>query len=157
EQGNQQALVDLARSEEALQQPPLTLSLLGNALVGNVLEGTGAVEPAEALLRQAWQRHPGDFWTNHHLAEVLYRARLPGWEEALGLYRAAVALRPQSPGAHYNLGNTLNAKGRLEEAIAAYREAIRLKKDYPEAHYNLGNALGDKGRLEEAIAAYREA
>jgi tetratricopeptide (TPR) repeat protein len=70
---------------------------------------------------------------------------------------AAVALRPQSPGARNNLGVALREKGALDEAIAAFREAIRLKNDYVEACSNLGSALKDKGQLDEAIATYQEA
>src|SRR5262249_47842218 len=99
EQANKQALLDLVVSGEALQQPPLTLYVLCN-----FLQVRGAVEQVEALLRQAWQRHQGDFWANEELAFALGDARPPRWEEAIGFSRAAVALRPQSPGAHLGLG-----------------------------------------------------
>src|SRR5262249_37989827 len=123
ERRNLQALVDLSRSEEVFQHPRLALSLLGRAL-----HSIGQFERAEALLRKARQQHPGDFWANHILAQALYNARPPRLDEAIGFYMAAVALRPQSPGAHVNLGNALLDKGRLEEAIAEYQEAIRLKE-----------------------------
>ncbi|HYR84577.1 MAG TPA: tetratricopeptide repeat protein [Terriglobia bacterium] len=59
--------------------------------------------------------------------------------------------------AHYESGNALYERGRMDDAVAAYREALRLKPDYSEAHNNLGAALQALGRREEAIAAYREA
>jgi len=62
-----------------------------------------------------------------------------------------VALRPQSPGAHLNLGVTLKDKGKLDEALAQFQEAIRLKSDYAEAHVGLGVTLARKGKLEQAI------
>src|SRR5262249_26222649 len=151
-QENQQALVDLAGSEEVLRQPPLVLSH-----VAQYLQDRGAVEPAEALLRQAWQRHPGDFWANHDLAEALRKARPPRWGEAIGFYTAAVVLRPQSPGAHLNLGAVRLNKDRLDESITEFEKAVRFKKDYAEAHNELGSALEKKGRLDEAIREYREA
>jgi tetratricopeptide (TPR) repeat protein len=152
EREDRQALVDLARSEEVLHQPPLALSTLGS-----VLGFMGAIEPAEALLRQARQRHPGDFWVNNDLAAALTMARPARWDEAIRFYTAAVALRPQSPQAHVNLGIALGENGRLDEAVAEFQEALGLQNDDALAHNNLGHALEKQGRLDEAVAAYREA
>jgi serine/threonine protein kinase/Flp pilus assembly protein TadD len=152
ERADKQALFDLAGSEEVGRQPSLTLDSLADALLR-----MEAAEPAQALLQQAWQEHADDFWVNHHLAKAFMNAQPPRWDEAIRFCTAAVVLRPQSPGAHNNLGVALHEKGRLDEAIAECRESIRLKKDYPGAHNNLGAALHDKGRLDEAIAECREA
>jgi tetratricopeptide (TPR) repeat protein len=118
---------------------------------------TVTVKRAAALLRRAQQRHPADFWINYDLAMLLHHAPLPQLEEAIGYYRAAVALRPQSPAVHNSFGFALAGKGQVDEAIAEYREAIRLKKDYALAHHNLGNMRFKKGQLDEAITEYREA
>src|SRR5690242_4012965 len=112
---------------------------------------------AVKFLRQAQQRHPDDFWINNDLGSCLARMKPPQPEEAIGFFRAAVALHPQSPGVHVNLGNALHENGQLDEAIAEWREAIRLKKDYAGAHNNLGLSLKDQGQLDEAIAEYRGA
>jgi tetratricopeptide (TPR) repeat protein len=152
ERADKQALLDLAGSEEVTRQPSRTLDSLADALLG-----MEAAEPAQALLQQARQEHADDFWVNHHLAWAFVSTHPPRYDEALRFYTAAAALRPQSPGTHYNLACDLQELGRLDEAIAEYHEAIRLKKDDVGAHYNLGNALQDKGQLDEAIAEYREA
>src|SRR5262249_18134981 len=60
---DRQALVQLAASDQAVSWPPSTLVLLGRGL-----RETGAAEAAVAVLRQARQRHPTDFWINHDLA-----------------------------------------------------------------------------------------
>jgi tetratricopeptide (TPR) repeat protein len=143
------ALAGSARAEELT---PATAALLGNLS----LETPAAERVAEMLL-EVRRRHPSDFWVNHELALCLYTLRPPRLEEAIRYLTAAVALRPDSPGAHGQLGNALADAGWLDEAIAEYREAIRLKKDDPGARINLGNALADKGLLDEAIAALREA
>ena len=59
----------------------------------------------------------------------------PQLEEAIRFLTVAVALRPDSPGVRYNLGNALFGAERLDEAKAAYRQAIGLKPDYAMAHF----------------------
>jgi tetratricopeptide (TPR) repeat protein len=153
-------LARLAAGDKVAHLLPWTLSALTRAL-----QGAGSAQPAEALLREAQRRHPDDFWINEDLGMLIREAKERGivepnprrHEEALPFLTAAVALRPQSPGAHLNLSNALFAKGDLDGAIAELRAAIRLKKDYAEAHINLGNALRAKGDLDGAIAACREA
>ena len=78
--------------------------------------------------------------------------RLP---EAEGLYRRALALNPDLPRAHNNLGAVLQGLGRFDEAAACHRAALALKPDYAEAQMNLGAALHQLGRLEEAMVSYR--
>ncbi len=146
------ALVSLARSEEALSLPPPTLTLLGTAL-GKL----GEAGEAAAFWRRAQQRYPTNFWSNQQLANHLAALGPARLEEAIGFYRAALAVRPDSLAVHTNLGVALSNQGNLDEAIAHYQEARRLQPNYPEAHYNLGNALSKKGLLEEAIVAYQEA
>src|SRR5205823_924288 len=99
------------------------------------------------------------FWINEVLGTLLLlQSNPPRPKEALPFLMVAVALRPQSPGAHVNLDKALYELGYVDEAIAEDREAIRLMKDYAEAHYNLGVGLLEaKGQLDEAIAEFREA
>jgi tetratricopeptide (TPR) repeat protein len=151
--GDRQALNQLAREVDVTAQPPEALFVLE---VG--LRQRGATEIAVALLRRAQAAYPGDFWINHDLGMALRRdCRPPQYEEAIRFLTAAVALRPESPGARLNLGNALLDKGRLDEAAAAFRQAIRLKPDYAMAHRNLANVLIEKGQLDEALAACRRA
>jgi tetratricopeptide (TPR) repeat protein len=146
------ALKGLAAAGGAAEWPPSTLVLLGDAL-----GQTGAVEEAVAVLRQGQQRHPANFWVNYELAYWLHQLRSPHLEEVVRYSTAAVALRPLSPGAHYQLGAALRDKGQTEEALAEFRKALRLEKDYPDCHNCRGVALADKGQVDEAIAEYREA
>ncbi len=75
--------------------------------------------------------------------------------QAVELYQAAVARRPDHAEAHYNLGNALKNLDRLQDAAAAYERAVALRPDLAPAHNNLGNALQALGRHAEAEAAYR--
>jgi superkiller protein 3 len=137
----------LAREAKVAELSPQLLTALGEALRSG---GRDAVP----LLKAGQERHPADFWLNFLLGNALLQAKP---EEAAGYYRAALALRPDTPAAYNNLGNALQTKGQLDEAVAAYRQAITLNPKDAKAHNNLGNALADKGQRDEAIAAYRQA
>ncbi|MCI0465295.1 MAG: serine/threonine-protein kinase, partial [Gemmataceae bacterium] len=141
------ALKALAGEADVSRVGPSLLSSLGMLL--------GEQEESLAIVQRVQQRYPADFWLNFDLGNGFFAKRR--WDDAIGYYRAAVAVRPQSAAAYNNLGNALDEKDRRDEAIAAYQEAIRLKKDYAFAHYNLGIALARVGRVDEAIAAYQEA
>jgi tetratricopeptide (TPR) repeat protein len=79
---------------------------------------------AMPLLTAAQGRYPSDFWLNLGLGMALHRAQR--WEEAIGYYRAALALRPAASAVYSNLGLALQEKGRVNEAIAEYQKAIEL-------------------------------
>jgi tetratricopeptide (TPR) repeat protein len=146
------ALEKLAESADVRQVPVPALTRLARQL-----EVVGARASAVGLLRRAQQQYPADFWVNHQLAWALQQAQPPELVEAVRYFTVAVALRPDSPGAHTNLAAALAARGQLDEAIASYRKAIELDpKDVP-AHIGLGAALQAKGCLDEAIACYRRA
>jgi uncharacterized protein (TIGR03032 family) len=61
----------------------------------------------------------------------------------------------RSPVFHFQRGNDLYKKGKLEEAIVAYRQCVALDSEFPNAQYRLGLALGDTEHYQEA-AAYLE-
>ena len=65
------------------------------------------------------------------------------------LMEHALALNPNSPPTHYNLGIALSMQRKVDEAIAEFREAVRLDDNYADAHNNLGAMLHVSGRLDE--------
>jgi tetratricopeptide (TPR) repeat protein/serine/threonine protein kinase len=150
--GRKAALERLAVSAPIDALPPPTVFEFAAAL-----RLAGAHGRAVEVLRRGQERYPADFWINHELAITLAeKMKPPRLDEALGCYRAALALRPDSPGVHLNFGSALKHKGQLDQAIAAFRAAIRLKEDYGGAYLNLGIALHDKGQLDEAIACFQK-
>jgi tetratricopeptide (TPR) repeat protein len=143
-------LKKLAASCPGNEVKPATAELLAGLCIG-----TSAAKNAVDVLQKVRQRHPDDIWVNHHLAYLLVEMGPPHLEEAIRYYTAAVALRPQSPGCHFNLGYALARMSRLDEAIDEFRESIRLKPDYSSGHSHLGSALQAQGKLPEAMAEYR--
>jgi tetratricopeptide (TPR) repeat protein/tRNA A-37 threonylcarbamoyl transferase component Bud32 len=143
---NKAAVARLLGESAAAKQSPKLLVALGTRLP------TG---DAERLLRRAQERHPEDFWINFTLGKALLDGQKP--EEAVGYYRAALALRPRTFAVHTNLGNALREAGKTDEALAEFNKAIDLEPGMALAYTNLGNALFDKGRWDEAITACRKA
>ncbi len=126
-------------------------------LADALVEVGGDNSAAVTLLRPVQRRHPDDFWVNWSLAGHLSSLDPPRLEESIRHYTAAVALRPRSGVALFNLAWTLADKGDHEEAIATAREAIRLQPRFLGGHRGLAHALVRAGRRAEAIATLREA
>jgi tetratricopeptide (TPR) repeat protein len=149
---NPAALEQLAKGDEILTQPPENVELLSVALVA-----TRKRDAVVRLLLRAQQRHPTDFWINFHLATFLQPKDVATAEERIGYYRAALAQRPRSPVAYFNLGSTLQAQGKWDEAVNAQQQAIELKPDFAAAYNALGVAYYSQGKVDEAWDAYHQA
>ena len=137
---------DLLRAREAPDQPPLILGGLAHQILNHGTEGM----EARALVREAQQRHPEDFWINLHLGYILLAERP---EEAVGYFRAAVASRPESSQAHIMVGRALHDAGDTDGAIAAFRQAIPLTSESP-APGTWPGPWPARGGLEEARALW---
>jgi serine/threonine-protein kinase len=142
------ALERLAREADVAELSPQALTALGVAL-------WRAGADAVPLLTAAQARYPADFWLNYNLGQDLYTAKR--WEEAVGYFRVALALRPGTSAAHNALGVALQAQGRLDDALREYHQAIALDPKLAPAHTNLGYALYAQGRLDDAIQECRRA
>jgi tetratricopeptide (TPR) repeat protein len=148
---NPTALEELLASAHSNPVAPATAVLLAS------LTWTTTAERTVVVLQQVQQRHPGDFWINEELGGLFGKLERPQLDQSIRYHTAAVALRPQSSGAHVNLGAALQAKGDLDGAIREYQVAVHLTKDDSVVHFNLGNALKDKGDVTGAIKEYHEA
>ncbi len=117
-------------------------------------------------------------WLNNLSVRLAHLGRreaaLAAIEEAVTIYRALAAARPDAFGPElarslHNLSNRLSALGRREAALAAIEEAVAIRRDLAAARpdafrpdlarslNNLSNSLGDLGRREAALAASEEA
>ncbi len=75
-------------------------------LLGTALHHGGDAAAAEAVLRAAQRRHPGDVWVNYDLAGVL--EKLARRDDAIRYYTAARSIRPET-------AHALEDKGELDE------------------------------------------
>jgi serine/threonine-protein kinase len=139
---DRKALAELAGGPEVADQPPATVQLLGE-----LLRQTGRRQLAEGVYRRALWRHPGDFWINHNLAMALSNQSPAAKWEAVGFFRVALALRPDSPGVYLNLGNALGDLGKFADAETAYRGALRFKPDFAKGYAALSALLARQAKL----------
>ncbi|MCO6458439.1 MAG: protein kinase [Pirellulaceae bacterium] len=145
---NPEALRDLAEAAPVAQQTPHLLALLGARLQTKNLD-------AAPFLRRVVEAYPADFWVNIEMGNSLHRRS--NVLEAIGYYRAAMALRPELPAVHYAIGNMYLDLKRWDDAIAAYEQAVRLDPDNVWYHNRLGFTMAWKGgRDDDAIAQFRQ-
>jgi len=78
-------------------------------------------------------------------------------DEAVAVYREALALEPDNATAHSNLGNSLAVLGQTDQAISALERAIRLQPDFAKAHNKLGVLWFKKRQWKRAIASFKRA
>jgi tetratricopeptide (TPR) repeat protein len=139
---------DGPRLTKLVKNPPLgELSSQLTTALGRVLLTTGG--DAVPLLRAAQARYPQDFWISLELGWALWASGRS--DEALGFYRAALALRPGAVPAYNGVALTLAALGRRDEAIGYYRQALNIDPNFATAQINLGLTLHQMRRLDEAI------
>ncbi len=89
------------------------------------------------------------------LAGLLHRAG--EMDEAIELYRAAVAADPALRRGWYNLGCLANEQGREADAVDYFRRSIELDPAHAPSWHNLGQALFNLGETDGAIERYRQA
>ncbi len=147
QRNDESALLNLASSEDILDQPPATIALLSSALQTRKL-----FDKAIPFLRQAQLRHPADYWLNFELAECLQQATPAQLAEAIVYRRAALSLRPDSPHAYNYLAVALGDAGNLDEAEAVLRRGMQVAPTFYMNHYNLYNLLIRRRKQAEAAA-----
>lgn len=123
-------------------------------LLGMVRYGQQRFTEAAEMISRALRSHR-DAVLLGNLANVYKETG--AFDQALRLYDEAIALKPDNPFNHYNLGLTQLAAGRPEAALSSLEQARRLKPDFVDASLSLGNAAKALNRLEAAAQAYREA
>jgi serine/threonine-protein kinase len=139
----------LAEKVDVTSEPVLGLLTLARAL-----RVAGDDARAEGLLRKGVRARPQEVVLYTALGHLLESQRPPRWDEAVGCYETARALRPELGEA---LANALRRSGRVDDGLALYDQLVAATPDNPWLHFQRGYALNDQGRHKEAEAAFREA
>lgn len=146
----QQAQVMYQQILQAKPNHPDALHLLG-VIALQVGENYLAIE----LIDKAIQANGSDPSYYSNLGSA-YKA-LKKLDEAVGMWKKAIAIKPGFADAHLNLGIALVEQGNSDEAVACFRKALAIRPDFAEAHNNLGSALLARGKLDQAVACFRRA
>ncbi len=78
-------------------------------------------------------------------------------QDAVASLRTAIAIDPDLPAAHYELGKALIQTNDMVGALAALRRTTELLPEFASAWANLGAALGEMQQLDEAALTLRHA
>jgi len=150
-------IVVWAGAEWAARHPAVKLlvPLLGAALVAATLAELRYWKDTRTLYGRAME-----VTANNYMALTLVGSaeeEKGNLDDAIQLYRQALACKPAYPEAHFFLGRALEAKGRTAEAMAEYQEALRLWPDFEAAHVMVGLLLNGEKNFDEAEAHYQAA
>jgi tetratricopeptide (TPR) repeat protein len=116
----------------------------------------------ETLYTDTLQRNPSSWISHNNLGSLLLKSsdvnKGSRLQEAIGHFQTALQLKPDSAGAHNNLGSAYERLGRLPNAITEFRTASKFHSDDPLTLDNLGSALLKvPGRADEALADLQKA
>jgi predicted O-linked N-acetylglucosamine transferase (SPINDLY family) len=71
-------------------------------------------------------------------------------------FEHALAVKPDYPEAHTNLGLAFQDQGRVDDAMSHFERALTLRPDFAVALYNLAVLLQQQGRVNEAAQRHRQ-
>jgi predicted Zn-dependent protease len=143
---NNQPAESVASLQAALAKSPddpdllLYLGRAAIALSGQSLDRLLAVAPDSARGHQA-------------AGQTDYEMKL--YPNATAEYQKAIALRPDLPGLHLELGEVYAAGSQWAEAEQQFRAEAKLQPGSAEDAYRLGNALLQEGKMKEAAEELR--
>ncbi len=149
------ALLLLSPAQQAFCQTDQRQAALAFEQRGNLVE-------AESAWKAIAKANPGDAEAFAHLG--LLNARRENYQEAIGFYRKALALKPTMPGLRMNLGLAEFKGGQMKAAIQTFSvllkstpesspEALRLTTLLGLAHYGVGAYAAAVPELKKATAA----
>ncbi|MBX9847025.1 MAG: tetratricopeptide repeat protein [Xanthobacteraceae bacterium] len=119
------------------------------------LHRQGAVIEAIDLYNQILEKSPRNVAALNLLGIAYFQSGES--QRAVAPLQEALALNPDLPSGHYNLGRILQGLKRYEEARPLYELALARQPGDPEIHNNLGTLLRALGRPDEAIMHFRKA
>lgn len=124
------------------------------------VQNAATIARVDRLYQRALTLHPDDFMLNFDYALALTQLGPtdPGrWKEAVGYFRAGLAIRPRTSGMWRWLGIAYRELGDFEQSIAALNRSIDNQNDHAPTWVDLGRAKAASGDLDGAIESYRQA
>jgi tetratricopeptide (TPR) repeat protein len=112
------------------------------------LESTD-VDAASDAYRRAIELAPAAGGGYLGLGALLHEARAFG--DALAVYDAGLAVRPDDPELQYNRAIVLEDLGRVDDALAGYEACLRGAPDFADAHWNAARLYERRGGAQQAL------
>jgi len=137
-----QAIADLTKAAEINPQLPDVFSYLGQAQMAS-----GDMKAARDDFEKELSVNPNDFESNVRLAVLLKEDG--NYDRAHQLLNRALLVRPQDPGALYQVGATYLAAGDLNRALPALEKVVKEYPDFLEPHVSLAQVYYRMRRKEE--------
>jgi tetratricopeptide (TPR) repeat protein len=137
-----EAIVDLTKAAEINPNLPDVYSYLGQAQMAS-----GDMNAARDAFEKELARNPNDFESNVRLAVLLKQDG--NYERAHELLKRALLVRPNDPGATYQVGATYLAAGDMNRALSALQGVIKDYPDFLEAHVSLAQVYYRLRRKED--------
>ncbi len=144
------SLLSIYSDPQSVQQSSEVLATFGTALRDH-----GGLNESIDLLRHAQLQDPGDFWLNIELSRSLSAAGEV--EPAIGFARAAIAIKPNSAGALWDLAMLLKQRGSIDESLQVLEVMMEIVPDDFYVRMESARMLIDLGRFEDSMAQSREA
>ena len=114
--------------------------------------------PDPALVQSLTDRvkqNPGDFEALIELGNIDFDQSK--FAEASGWYEKALAVEPDNPNIHADLGTTYFYAQRIDESIVEFEKSLTLDPTHPQALYNIGVAqLHGKNNAQAALEAWQK-
>ena len=99
-----------------------------------------------------------DVNSNIRSGNKLYQQKI--FDQSAAEYQKAIAVAPENPVAHYNLGNAQFRTNQYDEATNSFESTIANTKEKPvkeKSFYNKGVAYSKQQKLDESIEAWKNA
>jgi len=143
--------------QTAAEAPPtqLDLDLEQFLAAARKLVGEREFEQAERLCRAIHASCPEQIEPLSLLSQIAYTQRRSG--EALAWMRRVIALQPEVPKHHNNLGFLHTSRGEHDDAVAAYQRAVALDPTHVLSWVNLAAGYKCQKRLELARETFQRA
>lgn len=136
------AIADLTKAAELNPELPDVYSYLGQAQMAS-----GDMKAARDAFEKELKVNPNDFESNVRLA-VLSKED-GNYDRAHQLLNRALLVRPEDPGALYQVGATYLAAGNLNRALPALEKVVKQYPNFLEAHVSLAQVYYRMKRKEE--------
>jgi tetratricopeptide (TPR) repeat protein len=126
-------------------------------LMGALLKGLGVTWPEARLRSLQYLQKAGKDPITHYVKSRMYLIKRQH-QEAISELERGLALDPNDPACHQNMGFVLTMAGRPKEAIEYLNRGMRLDPHNPSRYLVfLGQAHFSMGELEEAAALFEKA